>query len=100
MYSAIFYNTLIFLFYFQPNNKNGRKILNEVLSPKQAKKTLMRIDSSFESTTNHDCKEFESRFARMFKAPESIPPPESFAESIKTYPSRKIRLSDDNCNKG
>lgn len=44
--------------------------------------------STGQNSGDQYCGTFEGRFSSMFKTPQFLPPPEPFAASAKTYPSR------------
>ena len=61
------------------------------ITPQPERRSLMRIDSTFENANEQNSKEFAARFVCMFKAPQLLPLPEQFTSSTKTYPSKKMR---------
>ena len=57
--------------------------------------TMLHVDSSSEIIDAHnDCQTFGADCSQMFKAPELLPPPESFIALAKTYPSKDVRFSE------
>ena len=56
--------------------------------------TMLHVDSSSEMEAHNDCQPFGADCVQMFKAPELLPPPESFIALAKTYPSKDVRFSE------